>query len=103
MDTLIQDHELSHKIEEIFDSNHSLCRSDLIWILNCIKKRVAEEDPTLLNLSQPRLLKNFHYFAEIAMLLIHQRSFFDLEVDRLKQWAYEASFGLDCYQKPSEP
>lgn len=82
------------KMEQILDANHPLCRNDVIWILAYIKKKVAEEDPLFLDLSQPRLLKNFHYFAEAAMLLINQHPFFDQEADRLKQWMSEASFGL---------
>ncbi|MFC5987351.1 hypothetical protein [Marinicrinis lubricantis] len=62
--------------------------------MDYVKKRVADEDPKLLALSQPRLLKNFHYFAEIAMMLIHQRSVFDQELDRIKLWLQEALYGL---------
>ena len=53
--------------------SHQLCREDVVWILEYIKKKVTEEDPNLLGLAQPRLLKNFQYFAEISMMLIHRQ------------------------------
>lgn len=93
---------LGNKLEQIFDSHHLLRRQDFIWVLECIKKKVAEEDPHLLELSQARLLKNFHYFAEIAMMLIHHRSNFDQELDRLKCWAYEASHGINQSHKSAK-
>ncbi|CAM3652860.1 Dehydrogenase [Marinicrinis lubricantis] len=86
---LIQD-----RLNRIFDPYSALCKEDVLWILDYVKKRVADEDPKLLALSQPRLLKNFHYFAEIAMMLIHQRSVFDQELDRIKLWLQEALYGL---------
>lgn len=85
---------VQHKLEQIMDPAHSLCREDVVWILEYIKKKVAEEDPKLLDLSQPRLLQNFRYFAEISLMLIQRRNGFDQEADRLKDWIYEASFGL---------
>ncbi|MCS7459395.1 hypothetical protein N0M98_04520 [Paenibacillus doosanensis] len=82
------------KLEQILDPAHPLCRDDVVWILEFIKKKVAEEDPALADLSQPRLLQNFRYFAEISLMLIQRRNGFDQEADRLKDWIYEASFGL---------
>ncbi len=82
------------KLEQILNPAHPLCRDDVVWILEYIKKKVAEEDPELLDLSQPRLLQNFRYFAEIALMLIQRRNGFDQEADRLKHWIYEASYGL---------
>jgi hypothetical protein len=101
MQTTINDNTISNKLEQMFETHHSLSRTDIVWILESIKKKVAEEDPRLLALSQPRLLKNFRYFAEISMMLIHQKSFCDQEVDRLKTWAYEASYGLHSNKKNS--
>lgn len=101
MQTTVNDNTLNnHKLEKILDRHHSLSKTDIIWILESIKKKVAEEDPNLLALSQPRLLQNFRYFAEISMMLIHQTSFCDQEVDRLKSWVSEASFGLFSSGKP---
>lgn len=82
------------RLESIMDPHQTLTREDIVWVLEWIKKKVADEDPALLGLSQPRLLTNFHFFAETAMLLIHRRSNYAAEVDRLRQWLREASYGL---------
>jgi hypothetical protein len=82
------------KLDYILNPSTPLCREEVVWILEYIKKKVAEEDPNLLSLSQPRLLQNFRYFAEIALMLIQRRINFDQEPDRLKKWIAEASFGL---------
>lgn len=78
------------RLEQILHPNHPLCRDDVVWVLELIKKRVAEEDPALLDLPQPRLLKNFQYFAETAMMLIHRRPVYDQELDRIRIWMREA-------------
>lgn len=82
------------KLDQIMDPTRPLCKEDVVWMLELIKKKVAEQDPKLLELSQPRLLENFRYFAEIALMLIHRRNVFDQDTDRLKCWLSEASFGL---------
>jgi hypothetical protein len=82
------------KLEKLLDPHYPLCKDDVIWLLEYIKKKVAEEDPELLDLPQPRLLQNFRYFAEIAMLLIHRHPVYDQDTDRLKKWAAEAAYGL---------
>lgn len=92
------------KIEQILQSSTPLCREDVVWMLEYIKKKVAEEDPRLLDLPGPRLIQNFHYFAEVAMMLVSPRSF-DHEYDRLKAWLREASYGIteSDPQDPSSP
>lgn len=87
------------KLEQILDPVHPLCKDDVVWVLELIKKKVAEEDPQLMELSQPRLMQNFRYFADIALMLIQRRNGFDQEADRLKTWIAEASHGL----KPLKP
>lgn len=82
------------KLDQLLHPDHSLCREDIVWILEFIKKKVAERDPRLLDLSQPRLMTNYQYFAEISLLLINRRCGFDQEADRLKQWVKEAVHGL---------
>ncbi len=82
------------KLEQILHPDNVLCKEDVIWILEFIKKKVAEADPSVQSLPQPRLLTDFRYFAEVAMMLIHRRSGFDQEADRLKTWLREAAFGL---------
>jgi hypothetical protein len=81
------------KLEQILQPGYQLCREDVIWILEFIKKKVAEEDPGLSGLSQPQLIKSFRYFTEIAMMLIHRKNGFDQEADRLKMWLREAAYG----------
>ena len=83
------------KLSQLLNPSHDLCRDDVVWILEYVKKKVAERDPRLLGLSQPRLLANFQYFAQIALMLIHRRSQFDNETDRIKLWVSEATYGLN--------
>ncbi|MGG1553202.1 hypothetical protein [Paenibacillus ferrarius] len=82
------------KLEQILHPSYALCREDIVWILEYIKKKVAEEDPQMQGLAQPRLLRNFRYFAEVSLMLIHQHNGFDTETERLKMWLKEAAFGL---------
>jgi hypothetical protein len=90
---------VNQRLDRIFDPNHSLCREDIIYVLELIKKRVADEDPNLLDLSQPRLLLNFQYFAEVAMLLIHRRTVYDQEINQLRQQLMEAVHGIYSKQR----
>jgi hypothetical protein len=94
---------VQRKFEQLHDPAHSLCREDLIWILEFVKKKVAEGDPHLMELPQPRLLQNFRYFAEIALMLIHQRARFDQEADRLISWIAEATYGLTPLNPHDKP
>lgn len=82
------------KLEQILHPNYPLCKDDVVWILEFIKKKVAEEAPQMQGLAQPRLMRNFRYFAEVAMMLIHRRHGFDQEADRIKMWLREAAYGL---------
>lgn len=86
--------DAQRKLRHILDSHHPLCREDAVWVLEYMKKKVAEEDPHLLALSQPRLLQNFRFFAEVAMQLIHRRPVCDHEADRIRNWLSEASYGM---------
>ncbi len=47
-----------------------------------------------MNLSQPRLIQNFHAYAEVTMALIQRRNSSDQEAQRLREWLREASYGL---------
>lgn len=91
------------RLERIMDPHQTLTREDIVWVLEWIKKKVADEDPALLGLSQPRLLANFHFFAETAMLLIHRRSNNAAEVDRIRLWLREASYGLTAQNDLHRP
>jgi hypothetical protein len=83
-----------HRLEQIFDRDYPLCKEDVVWLLELIKKKVAEEDPHMQDLTQPRLLRSYHYFAEVAMMLVHRRHVFDQEADRLRGWLVEAAAGI---------
>lgn len=95
-------HPALNRINRILDPDHPLCRGDVVWILEFIKKKVADEDPALLELSQPRLMQNFHFFAEVAMSLIHRRHYCDQEADHLREWLRQAVYGLN-QDNPNEP
>ena len=82
------------RLEHILHPSHPLCRDDIVWVLEYIKKKVTEGDPRLMDLPQPRLMQNFRYFADISLMLIQRRNGFDQEADRLKHWVYEAAYGL---------
>ena len=86
--------QAEQRLERILSQNHTLCKEDVIWVLDFVKKKIAEHDPRLTDLSQPRLLKNFHYFAEVAMFIIHRRPSCGEETERLRTWLAEATFGL---------
>jgi hypothetical protein len=74
------------KLEQLSHPAHPLCREDVIWMLEFIKKKVAEPDPHLMDLTQPQLLQHFHEFAEVAMKLIYRRPSYYIETEKLKAW-----------------
>lgn len=86
--------QTQQKINQILDPTYPLSRDDVVWMLGYITKKVADADPALLDLSQPRLIQNFHAYAEAAMALIHRRSSSEQEAERLREWLREASHGL---------
>lgn len=96
MQSVLPSNPTCSRLEQILNPDYPLCKDDVLWILEFIKKKVADEDPRLLELSQPRLLKNFHFFAEVAMMLIHKRHRCEQELDQLKQWIDEATYGLNA-------
>lgn len=83
------------RLQQILHPNHTLKRDDVLWVLDYIKKKVADKDPIFMTLPQPRLIENFHYFAEVAMIMLHRNVFYDQEYDRLKNYLREALYGLD--------
>ncbi|MDF2668765.1 MAG: hypothetical protein K0R67_1071 [Paenibacillus sp.] len=82
------------RLERILSPDHPLCKEDVVWVLEFVKKKVADADPRILDLTQPRLLKNFQYFAEAATLLLHRVPFAAQEADHLKVCLREAAYGL---------
>lgn len=84
----------NRRLEQILSPNHPLCKEDVVWVLEFVKKKVAEQDPNLLDLPQPRLLKNFQHFAEAATTLLHRRPGPVNEAERLRASLIEATYGL---------
>jgi hypothetical protein len=82
------------RLDRILSPNHPLCKEDVVWVLEYVKKKVAEPDPRLLDLAPPRLLKNFQHFAEAATMLIQRRPGCESEADRLRALLAEATYGL---------
>ncbi|WP_010269941.1 hypothetical protein [Paenibacillus senegalensis] len=82
------------RIHDILHTDIPLCRNDVVWMLMWIKKKVAEGDPALRELPQPRLMINFHYFAETAMALTNRRPGSENEMEQIRRWLAEASYGL---------
>lgn len=87
-------HNVQQRLDRIFDRNHNLCREDMIYVLELIKKRVADADPHFLELSQPRLLLHFQYFTEVAMQLIHHRALAYDQENQLRRKLLEAVDGI---------
>jgi hypothetical protein len=79
------------RLEQISHPCHPLCREDVIWMLELIKKKVVEQDPSIMDLDQPQLIQHFHAFAELAMKLIHRRPASYPEAEHLKAWIYKSN------------
>ncbi|WP_232276803.1 methyltransferase [Paenibacillus sp. 481] len=81
------------RMQKILDPNHPLCREDIVWALNYVKRKLVEQDEALRRLSPERVLHNFRYFAEVSLLL-HRSSSQSQESDRLRSYLAEAAYGL---------
>jgi hypothetical protein len=79
-------------MEQISHPAHPLCRDDVIWMLDLIKKKVSEPDSNLIDLNPSQLLQLFHVFAELAMKLIHRMPTCYQETEQLKAWIHEAYY-----------
>lgn len=89
------------KFHRLMDDSHTLCKEEIVWILAYIKQKTADGDSALRNLHQPRLLRNFYHYAEIALMLLQPQTFLH-EQGRLKKLLREASFGLGGGTRPSQ-
>jgi len=83
--------EVQRHISNLLDADHPLCRNDVIWLLQYIKKRVADEDPALLDIPQLRLIQAFHAYAEAALCLIQRGNNNSLDANQMRKWLAEAS------------
>lgn len=84
-----------YRVNRIFNPDYPLSSEDVIWTLEFMKKKVADEAPELLSLPQPLLLKKFQSFAEASLLLLKQRSGCGgVEADRMRRCLQDVITGL---------
>lgn len=84
----------ARRIRRISDPSYPLCREDIIWVLHYVQKKVASKDPSLLDLSKPRLLKNFSSYCEAALLLHNSGNHFHAKNDDVRTCLLDAMYGL---------
>jgi hypothetical protein len=82
------------KLEQIIHPSHPLCREDVIWMLEFIKKKAADKDNVLLDQTNPRLIEQFHAYAEVALKLIHRQPLYDQDIEQLKCWIHDSFLSL---------
>lgn len=86
--------ETLSRIKQIADPRHILCREDMLWVLHYVQQKVAQGEPALLELPKPRLLQNFQYFGEAALLLLHRSAAGHAQDERIRICLQEAMHGL---------
>ncbi|MGG3282687.1 hypothetical protein [Paenibacillus solani] len=84
----------ARRIRRISDPSYPLCREDIIWVLHYVHKKVALKDPLLLDLSKPRLLKNFSSYCEAALLLHSSGNHFHAKNADIRTTLLDAMYGL---------
>ncbi|MBN2983437.1 MULTISPECIES: hypothetical protein [Cohnella] len=65
---------LDEPLRRLLDPSYPLCREDLIWGLDYIKRKVADGAPEWTALDRPRLLAHFACYAGLAMHLLHRQN-----------------------------
>jgi len=80
------------RMDRIMDPNHPLCRNDIVWLLNTIKNRLADDRNELPN--RDTLLHSYRYYTEVAMLMVHRDSLYGQESERLRKNMKEAAIIL---------
>ncbi|WP_454192016.1 hypothetical protein [Paenibacillus sp. Marseille-Q7038] len=81
------------RITRIFEPGYVICRDDVLLVLHYVQQKVALEDPLLMDLPKPRLITNFQYFSEAAMLLLGKHTSHSTQ-ERLRTCLHEALYGL---------
>lgn len=84
---------VSARMARIMDTQHPLCREDIVWVLNFVKSKLTEKEEAWARLGPERILQNFRYFAEISLLLIRGVSFSE-KSEHIRQYLSEATYGL---------
>ncbi|HUC93360.1 MAG TPA: hypothetical protein VMS09_15285 [Paenibacillus sp.] len=88
--TVQYQHAPDKRLNQILDPDRPFCKEDAVWVLEFMKKKVADGDPIVSDLPRPQLLQTFSCFAEAAMVLIHRRPGGEKEIDRLRSWLTES-------------
>src|SRR4051794_4608065 len=83
-----------YRVNRINNPDYPLSREDVIWTLEFMKKKMADEAPELLGLPQPLLLRKFQSFADASLLLLKQRSGCGHDADRMRGYLQEVIAGL---------
>ncbi|MDR9852833.1 hypothetical protein RJP21_04335 [Paenibacillus sp. VCA1] len=86
--------ETLSRIKKIADPRHILCREDMLWVLHYVQQKVAQGEPALLELPKPRLLQNFQFFGEAALLLLDRSAAGHAQDERIRICLQEAMHGL---------
>jgi len=84
-------HSVRDRFAKLLSPDYPLCRDDVVWMLESLKKKMADEASELSNVPQPQLLRLFQCFADTAMILIKQRNGCHTEIDRLRSSLREAA------------
>ncbi|MFC5703496.1 hypothetical protein ACFPVX_19580 [Cohnella faecalis] len=61
-------------LRRLLDPEYPLCRDDVLWALDHVKRKVAEGAPEWSGLDRPQLLAHFVCFADIALMMLHRRT-----------------------------
>ncbi|EPY08758.1 methyltransferase [Paenibacillus sp. E194] len=83
----------SVRLARIMDSNHPLCREDIVWALNVIKQQLTDHPDKWAMLEPNQLVRRFHSYAEISSLLVYSSSY-GQESDRIRKYLAELVSGL---------
>ncbi|THF74209.1 hypothetical protein [Cohnella fermenti] len=71
-------------LSRLLDPSYPVCRGDLIWALDYIKRKVAEGAPEWSGLDRPRLLAHFAAYAGVAMRLLNRQSLCGEDAEHLR-------------------
>ncbi|WP_195572884.1 methyltransferase [Paenibacillus sp. 1001270B_150601_E10] len=85
---------IAARMERILDPQHTLCRDDILWVLNMVKNQLASNQASVIQLGAERLARNYRYYAEVAVIMLHRSRLQDSESDRLRLYLQEAAHGL---------
>ncbi|GIP25240.1 hypothetical protein J23TS9_03700 [Paenibacillus sp. J23TS9] len=95
--------ETAARIKQITDPRHILCREDMLWVLHYVQQKVAQGEPALLELSKPRILQNFQYFGDAALLLLSRITSGQAQDEQIRACLQEAMHGLIPPDDEDEP